>query len=261
MELIQQAAILNIQGAEHLERKQFSDALVSFNAALDCMSKAAGEYYWMKLIAQVAETSSLPLPDVVSAAAAAVSSPMDISTAIPLMAVPKPCMDQLGEGGGSGHDQPASPLRADDGSTLCLEHFTYSRALVFNPDVARSPLDRLFYSAILIYNCGLCFHQGGKLVDPEGPSKAASLYEICLDLLKESALRFNCSHIIISAMNNKACIHIRENEFDQASTVLDQLLSVMLSTKGAPSVFSEDDINGIMHNILLLKASCISPAA
>lgn len=267
MELIQQAAILNVQGAEFLERKDFQQALISFNAALDCMSKAAGEYYWMKLIAEVAAATStppllqLPADMVIATIDTAAPSPMEESPAadavvdIPLMAVPKPC-DEAQE------PNPATaPFRANDRSASSPLPFAYSQALVFNPDVARNPLDRLFYSAILIYNCGLCFHQGGDSFDPSGHSKAASLYDICLDLLKESSTRFNCSHIIISAMNNKACVHIAERDYNQANGVLDQLLSVMLSTKGATSVFSDTDINGIMHNILLLKSSCIPAAA
>ena len=256
MELIQQAAILNVQGAEYLERKDFQQALISFNAALDCMSKAAGEYYYMKLIAQVAATTTTPLQQLPEVAAAVAPPHEDNgSSAFPVMAIPKPCLVEQ-------EPDPATvPFRPEDRFASSPRAFTYTQALVFNPDAARSPLDRLFYSAILIYNCGLCFHQGGELVDPSGPSKAASLYEICLDLLKESALRFNCSHIIISAMNNKACIHIREKDYNQAGNVLDQLLSVMLSTKGSTSVFSEADINGIMHNIMLLKSACIPPAA
>ena len=267
MELIHQAAILNVQGAELLERKDFQQALISFNAALDCMSKAAGEYYWMKLIAEVAAATNtppllqLPADMIMSTNDAIVPSPMEESPLaaavvdVPLMAVPKPCNEEQ-------EPNPATaPFRADDRSASSPLPFAYTQALVFNPDDARNPLDRLFYSAILIYNCGLCFHQGGDIVDPMGHSKAASLYDICLDLLKESATRFNCSHIIISAMNNKACVHIGDRDYNQANEVLDQLLSVMLSTKGATSVFGDADINGIMHNILLLKSCCIPAAA
>lgn len=250
MDLVQRAAMLNLEGASYLEEHDEQQALVSFNNSLEFMSRAASNYYCTKLIQQVAA----------AATATPVQTPVEVPVTadrpntIPLMAIPKPHEQE--------QEMEVESFKADDDSAdENPQHFVYTRALVFNPEVARSPVDSLFYSAVVIFNTALCFHQAGGDIDPAAQLKAASLYDICLELLKESATRFNCSHIIISAMNNKACIHLALGDYIKANNILDQLLSVMLSTKGIPPAFSETDMEGILHNILLLKASCISPAA
>jgi len=254
--LIHQAALENMQGASYLEARDEKQALVSFNNALEYMSQAASNYYCTKLIEQVAAATSTV--SAVPQQAVAQPEPTNNSnnSPIPLMAIPKPHDSENDSDMDMEHFKPDN-----DSADQNPKHFVYCQALVFNPAVARSPVDSLFYSAVVIFNTALCFHNGGAKIDPCSDSKAASLYDICLELLRESATRFNCSHIIISAMNNKACVHMSMNDYTNANTVLDQLLSVMLSQKGSPAAFSENDINGILHNILLLKSGCISPAA
>jgi tetratricopeptide (TPR) repeat protein len=246
MDLVQRAAHLNMEGASYLEEDDEQRALISFNNALECMSHAAGHYYCSKLLQQVAAAASTPVET------PADGSPPSTNT-IPLMAIPKP------------HESDESDqmeFHADDDSAdENPQHFIYSQALVFNPEVARNPVDSLFYSAVIIFNTALAFHQRGKCMDPSAQLKAASLYDISLDLLKESATRFNCSNIIVGALNNKAHLYFKLGDFHKARSVLDQLLAVMISIKGSPPAFSETDVQGILHNILLLHSASYAAAA
>lgn len=253
MEMVQRAALLNLEGATHLEANDDQQALASFNNALDCMSLAASSFYCTKLLEQVAAASTLStVLNLTAVAQPQLIRP--VNNDIPLMAIPKPILDPT-----ANPDLMTISYAADeDSAEKNPQHFLYRQGLVFHPDVARTPVDSLFYSAVVIFNTALCFHQENETV---AMNKASSLYDICLELLKESATRFNCAHIIVSAMNNKACLHHSLGDYDNANQTLDQLLSVIVSSTGASQSFSRQDMEGILHNILLLKTSCISPAA
>ena len=254
-ELLNQAALLNLEGATYLEDHNEQQALASFNNALDCMSRAASRFYCTKLLEQVAAAATLSSVLAATGVPQLVPPPDTDTNAIPLMAVPKPSQDPMAE------SMSISYEAEDDSAEKNPQHFLYRRGLVFHPDVARTPVDSLFYSAVVIFNTALCFHKDDSTMDAAAMVKAASLYDICLELLKESATRFNCAHIIISAMNNKACLLHCLGDYSNANKVLDQLLSVIVSSRGASQAFNSRDMEGILHNILLFKSSCISPAA
>lgn len=256
--MVQRAALLNLEGATYLEDHNEQLALAAFNNALDCMSQAASSFYCTKLLEQVAAASTLA--SVLGPTRAAELAEPETTLPpppnwIPLMAVPKPSLDLTTDAMSVSYEADKDSVEENP------QHFLYRQGLVFHPDVARTPVDSLFYSAVVIFNTALCFHQDGQDVDATAMMKAASLYDICLELLKESATRFNCAHIIISAMNNKACLHHCVGDLNKANKVLDQLLSVIVSSKVYSEAFSQRDVEGILHNILLLKCACISPAA
>lgn len=186
MDLVQQAAHLNMEGAAYLEAHDEQQALISFNNALECMSHAAGLYYCSKLIREVASVTTTQLQDL------SLCTDSRGQRVIPLMAVPKPHDDTH-----SDSSKPMAVVRTgDDLPDENEEHFIYDKALIFNPAVARTAVDSLFYSAVIIYNTALAFHERGKCSDLTKQLKAITLYDISLELLRESATRFNCANII-----------------------------------------------------------------
>jgi tetratricopeptide (TPR) repeat protein len=119
------------------------------------------------------------------------------------------------------------------------------------------------YSAVVLFNLGLASHREGMLGHKKSFRKAFKLYNMCLQLLKESAAQKDMPATILTliVLNNKAHIHYEELEYAELSGCLTEIGNIMTIANGIPSALSPSDREGILLNVMLLCAPIAAPAA
>ncbi|CAB9526833.1 expressed unknown protein [Seminavis robusta] len=267
MHLVIHAAIKTMEGATHLERQEEQHARSSFQAALDFMQQAETDYFANAAIQQLSSRLGIPtfIQNDGTIAYGVAQDPFDTSALpIPSMAIPKPPDVPQQQQDQEEEQQPAITVNGGSlGNTTGFnpKHFVYAKPLVFNPAAARRPVDALLYTAVIMFDQALGYHQeGARNHDKDLLLRSLSFYDISLEILIDSALQFDCAHVIIATMNNKACVYMELGMTDYADTVLEELLSVIVSAARG-GTFTEPDLQGVLGNLQFLKTSFISAAA
>jgi hypothetical protein len=95
-------------------------------------------------------------------------------------------------------------------------------------------------------------------------SKALQLYESCIDLFSKTSSRCDVSGIVAAASNNKARIFFEHCDFEGVGHELERLQRIMFLADKSPNtskVLEEEDFQGILLNLLLLRPPTVAQAA
>lgn len=140
------------------------------------------------------------------------------------------------------------------------EGFVYRKPFFFNPEAAiTNELETPSFGAVILFNLALCYHM--RACD-SAQITALTLYDQCLGLLQASRSEFDCSNIIVAALNNKAriCDHLKD--FQSACSAYHSLADIL----GTEDVFTtgtidKDDLQAICLNVYFFKIpTCASSA-
>ena len=93
-------------------------------------------------------------------------------------------------------------------------------------------------------------------------TKAAKLYEMCTRIVGSGAFdSFGTEHLLKAvALNNLAQLQIDLADFEEAKNCLADLASIVGSTD-LTEALSNDEYDGIVANVLLLRPPTVAPAA
>jgi hypothetical protein len=126
-------------------------------------------------------------------------------------------------------------------------------------------VDLQIYSAAVIFNLALAVHREGNTIGNASSSmaKAQKLYLMVLKVLNNQYMNNRVAVIVkLAAINNLSQIRFDCGEYELAREGLAHL-SAFMRTSGNTSdaMLEEPKIQGLLMNVLLLKAPVISPAA
>jgi hypothetical protein len=126
-------------------------------------------------------------------------------------------------------------------------------------------LDIQIYSAAVIFNLALVAHREGNTIlgNASSRAKAQKLYLMVLKVLNNQYMNNRVAVIVkLAAINNLSQIRFDCGEYELAREGLTHL-SIFMQTSGNTSdaMLEEPKIQGILMNVLLLKAPVIAPAA
>jgi tetratricopeptide (TPR) repeat protein len=131
--------------------------------------------------------------------------------------------------------------------------FVYDEPLLFVPETHVTDSYLAFYKAVLLFNIGLVLHRKSNCVDAWSVYRALHFYELCLTCCKDCEDHPSCLEISAAALNNKAHIYFEHCEYSTARMVLDNLLVTMIFTHGRPLEFEEENTQGILFNLYMLR--------
>lgn len=151
-------------------------------------------------------------------------------------------------------------------------HFVYEKALLFSASKnseATDPHRIAFYIAVLEFNIALCLQTLSRnLAGDRNLVNSLHVYDCCL----EHICRSKCDDLsdfedswhllLIAALNNKAAILAELNRLELAREVLVSLMKALRCYGGLEEgSINEDDLEGFLFNVMLLKGICTAPAA
>ena len=139
--------------------------------------------------------------------------------------------------------------------------YVYNEPLQFTTSVKSTPYDVEFYKATLLFNMGLVLHKMSNCVDAWGVYRAMQFYELSLECCKGCPDHPNCLEVSTAALNNKAHVFFDHSEFSTSREVLDTLLVTMILRHGRPLQFKEDEVQGILFNLYMLRMPTAAPVA
>jgi hypothetical protein len=119
------------------------------------------------------------------------------------------------------------------------------------------------YTAIVLFNWALTSHRQGILGSETSSKKASLLYSLAEKLLSRCTILENTPTTILTllALNNKAQIHYDQCEYVQSVDCMKAILEIMGSVQGLYSTLGNDDLEGILLNVILLNEPTAAQAA
>ena len=151
-------------------------------------------------------------------------------------------------------------------------HFVYEKALLFSASSDSDTTDPhriFFYMAVLEFNIALCLQTLNRnLAGDRSLVNSLHVYDCCL----EHIFRSKCDDLsvfedswpllLFATLNNKAAILTELSRFELAREVLMSLMKALRCCGGlGEGSINEDDLEGFLFNVMLLKGICIAPAA
>ena len=153
---------------------------------------------------------------------------------------------------------PQAPFSRD--THLDSEGFVYSKPFYFNPEATMREEDISPYGGVILFNLALTYHERSRFSGESSLRLALRLYDKCLILLK-NATSFDCSNVIIAALNNQARIHEVLLDFRKASIRYKLLAEFLHQTDVRTDTLEADDLQEILLNIFFFKIpSCAAMA-
>jgi hypothetical protein len=146
-------------------------------------------------------------------------------------------------------------------------HYVFERALTFAvaEEEHLTPELLSFDIAVVEFNMALSLQLLSRRFGEKPLYNALQIYDCCLDHLHRSGCRADaCNTLLFATLNNKAVIFYSVSNFQTARDVLWSLLDGVNScrSKGEGLSFIEDqDLEGFLFNVMLLRGACIAPAA
>jgi hypothetical protein len=153
-------------------------------------------------------------------------------------------------------DQDAHTVELPDMDT---ETIVFNQAIRIPTDEPEDEIDIHVSSAAVIFNLALAHHhKASKTGKVAYLSKAEKLYAMVLRVLNDGASR-TANLVKLASINNMSQIRFANGDYEQASEGLSHLISFM--RQAGDSVFQEPKVQGLLMNVLLLKAPRVAPAA
>ncbi|CAB9502504.1 expressed unknown protein [Seminavis robusta] len=144
--------------------------------------------------------------------------------------------------------------------------FVYEKPLVFNETVPTSQDGAAVFCAVVVFNIALCFDFMSKHdnVTSIHKTKAMNLYETCIGLFQRTSRLVDLSGSMAAACNNKARICFERGDYESSNRELHRLSGWIDAADQSPTridLLEENDFNGMLLNLLLLRAPAIAVAA
>jgi hypothetical protein len=142
------------------------------------------------------------------------------------------------------------------------EAFIFTEAITIPENGDQSELDTQIYSAVVIFNLALTFHREGKNGKIKSMVKAQKLYTMVLKILNNQCMNRVAVIAKLASINNLSQIRFDCGKYELAREGLDHV-SAFLRASGNTNntMLEEPEIQGLLINVLLLKAPVIAPAA
>jgi hypothetical protein len=157
------------------------------------------------------------------------------------------------------------PMRSGSHANQMGEPFTYLKPFVFNSTLIPQDQDGIaVFSAVVVFNMAIVFHQKSLLESDPFVTKALHLYESSVDLFSKISSRYDLSGTIALALNNKASLHFAGGDYESSDLELERLQSVMARAEYSMSteaILQGSDFQGILMNLLMLRPPRIAQAA
>ena len=150
-------------------------------------------------------------------------------------------------------------------------HFVYGQALAFDPAVTLTTENwdecLPICLAIIKFNLGLASQMKSKDLGERALVQSLRWYDTCLGHLQENVQASMPLHmnIVLAALNNMAIVSYDLCKFEKVHQIFQNVLEILSSYSCAeetPQDFQEEDMQGLLLNIILLHSSeAIAPAA
>lgn len=127
-----------------------------------------------------------------------------------------------------------------------------------------------FYSASILFNLALACHHVGITNGRESAlNRATLLYKMSIQLLHNcqtstgSSSELGTAPAVLSllALNNRAQIHYETCDYVQSSTCLSQMSRILHNSDFLYGALPEDDVEGLLLNVMLLETPSAAHAA
>jgi hypothetical protein len=174
---------------------------------------------------------------------------------------------------------PTSPSGVDDADHHTIHHassslsnltdkqecYIYNHALSFSLEDVSNMNENFNHvcCAVIIFNIALTHHRaGGRNGNKRCSHRAAGLYNMVLRLLRHAATQGTSRVLKLAALNNLSQIRFEQGDYAQAVQGMDQLRALMKGVQEADQPELEnDELQGLIMNVLFLKAPKVAPAA
>lgn len=137
-------------------------------------------------------------------------------------------------------------------SSCDSEGYIYSKPFFFNPAATLTEEEIAPYGGVILFNLALTYHERSRTVGESALRVALSLYEKCLALLKH-ATSFDCSNVIIAALNNQARIYEELLDYQRAGLRFKLLAEFLNEEEVRTDTLETDDLQDIFLNIFFFK--------
>lgn len=146
-------------------------------------------------------------------------------------------------------------------------HFVFEKPLTFTAarSILTDPGQISFVIAVIEFNMAMCLHlQSRQLLSDKTLFSSLHVYDCCLEHIARSGCSREHSQLILfAALNNKAALLYEISSFQMAREVLKALSDEITKCKNTGFLYSIDDndLEGFLFNVMLLKGVCVAPAA
>lgn len=143
-------------------------------------------------------------------------------------------------------------------------HFLYRHALAFaNNTIIVDSVHLCFYLAVIEFNMALTLHLQSKITGERSLLNALHIYDYCLEHIHHSGCCLRCHKVLLAALNNKAAILYELSAFQESRDVLEALMAAIDYCKndGTLSSICDEDLEGVLFNVMLLRRASLAPAA
>jgi hypothetical protein len=139
----------------------------------------------------------------------------------------------------------------------------YSRALTITFDKLPSDLGRAAQMclAVVIFNLALSFHRQALRAKSKCLERAVSLYNMVIRLLRYSSLRGTAGLVKLATINNVSQLRYEQGNYALAREGLDHLSSLVRVTTAKHPQLMDCELQGVIMNVLFIKAPVVAPAA
>jgi hypothetical protein len=119
------------------------------------------------------------------------------------------------------------------------------------------------YSAIVLFNMALTCHHEGRLGRETSLKRASLFYSMTVQILNGNIMPGDISATLLTllALNNKAQIHYDQCEYIQCYDCLKELPRIMGTVQAIHFALSQEDIKGLLLNVLLMNTPTAAQAA
>jgi hypothetical protein len=146
-----------------------------------------------------------------------------------------------------------------------LQCYVYNHGIMISNNVNGETEEMIsLYIAIVLFNLALASHcEGTALGRDKLLKKASVLYSLVVQLLTRLTMPVDASTTILTllALNNQAQIHYDQCEYVQSVDCLKYISTIMGDCRGYHSALNQEDVNGLLLNVMLLRAPSAAQAA
>jgi hypothetical protein len=143
--------------------------------------------------------------------------------------------------------------------------YVYDRGIMITRTTNEQTSDDMLslYSAIVLFNMALTSHHEGRLGRELSLKRASLFYSMTVQILNGNTKPDDTSATILTllALNNKAQIHYDQCEYIQCVDCLEEASIIMGGVQAIHSALGQEDIEGILLNVMLLKTPTAAQAA
>jgi hypothetical protein len=143
--------------------------------------------------------------------------------------------------------------------------YVYDHGIMIARATNEEPSDEMLslYSAIVLFNMALTCHHEGRLGREPSLKRASLFYNMTAQILSGNAVPDDVSATILTllALNNKAQIHYDQCEYIQCADCLKEVPRIMGTVQAVHSALSQEDIKGLLLNVMLLNTPTAAQAA